>query len=118
MKPSRWKIAFFVLTGVFLLVTAFLLYGIIDQAVTISYMSQGYNQTKKDLEILAGVYPHDRYTKKDIVVVLRRSNPDGFIVESECAVQLDGIRFEFDKNGALSEINTRAQYTEGKVCDI
>jgi hypothetical protein len=73
---------------------------------------------RKDLEILAGVFPRDRYDKKDIVAVLRANNPHGFIVETKCAVQLDGIRFEFDQVGKLSNINTRAEYTEDKSCDI
>jgi hypothetical protein len=118
VQHSRWRIAFFVATASLLIVTAFLLYGFIDQAVTISYMSQGYDQTKKDLEILAGAFPRDRYNKKDIVAVLRANNPGGFIVETQCAVQLDGIRFEFDQVGKLASINTRAHYTEDKACDI
>ena len=118
MQSSKWRLAFFISTGISLPVIAFLLYGIIDQGVTITYMSEGYEQTKKDLEVLASAFPLDRYNKKDIVTVLRRKNPDAFIVETVCTVQLAGIRFDFDKSGALSAINSRAQYASEKECDI
>jgi hypothetical protein len=117
VQSSRWRLAFFVTAGVSLPLIAFLVYGIIDQAVTITYMSQGYEDTIKDLEVLASAFPRDRYNKKDIVVVLRRENPDAFIVESACSVQLNGVRFDFNKNGSLSAINSRAQYTEERECD-
>jgi hypothetical protein len=118
VQSSKWRLAFFISTGISLPVIAFLLYGIIDQGVTITYMSEGYDQTKKDLEVLSSVFPLDRYNKKDIVTILRRKNPDAFIVETACAVKLAGISFEFNKNGVLSAINTRAQYTSEKECDI
>lgn len=117
MKASRWRTAFFVAIGLNVIVGALLGYAIIDQAVTISYMSQGYDQTKKDLIVLAAAFPLDRYNKKDIVAILRRKNPDAFIVETRCSVQLDGIRFDFKSSGVLSSIETRAQYSGESECD-
>ena len=69
---NKWKWAFFVSTATLLTICAFLLYVVIDQSVTITYMSQGYDDTEKDLERLAATFPKDTYTKKDVVYVLRQ----------------------------------------------
>lgn len=117
MQSSRWRLVFFIVTGISLPLIAFLGYGVIDQGITIKHMSQGYEDTKQDLEVLSSVFPRDRYNKKDIVVVLRQEYPDAFIVETECSVQLNGIRFDFNKNGSLSVINSQAQFTEKRKCE-
>lgn len=113
---NKWKWAFFVSTATLLTICAFLLYVVIDQSVTITYMSQGYDDTEKDLERLAATFPKDTYTKKDVVYVLRQENPDAFIVEGECTVQLRGLRFEFSLEGKLININTKAEYSNEYEC--
>ena len=114
----RWRIAFFATLFVALVATGCLLYSVIDQAITLTYMSDGYERTKADLRNLANAYPRDQYNKKDIVAVLRRNDANAFIVETACAVQLNGLRFEFDKNGKLININTRAEQAPEYECGI
>lgn len=113
---NKWRIAFFVTLAVALPAIGLLVYSVIDQAVTITYMSDGYERTEKDLKMLAQVFPRDRYKKKDIVVVLRRIDPLGFIVETKCAVQLNGLRFEFNAIGELVGINTKAESSPEYEC--
>jgi len=98
---NKWKWAFFISTALLISAVAFLLYAVMDQGVTITYMSQGYGDTEKDLERLAKVFPKDVYSKKDIVYLLRREYPEAFIVEGKCTVQLRGLRLSLAKQGNL-----------------
>lgn len=112
----QWRIAFFSLLAGALLGIGVLLYGIVDQGITITYMSEGYAQTKQDLSVLAAAFPRDGYNKKDIVTILREQNPDAFIVETECTVELNGLRFEFDDQGSLVGINTGEKFSPDAAC--
>lgn len=115
-KSTKWKWAFFFSTTVLFIVIAFLVYGIFDQGVTISYMSLDHASTKKDLKRLSDIFPKN-YNKKDILFLLRKKNPDAFIVENKCTVQLDGLKFEFDGKGNLTDIKTGAENIPDSGCD-
>jgi uncharacterized protein YpmS len=115
-NSTKWKWAFFISIAVFVTVIVFMGYGLLDQGITITYMSDGYERTENDLNRLAEIFPKN-YNKKDILYLLRKNNPDAFIVEDECAVQINGLRFEFDQNGKLKNINTRAEYSSEYECE-
>jgi hypothetical protein len=115
-SSHKWRTAFFVTVIIAVLLVAFLGYSVIDQAVTITYMSDGYSRTEKDLKTLGDAFPRDRYSKKDIVVLLRKIDPQGFIVETNCTVQLNGLRFEFDGKGRLVGVNTKAESSADYEC--
>ena len=85
---NKWRIAFFTTLVLSLLGIGVLIYRIIDQAVTLTYVTDGYRRTEKDLQVLAETFPRDIYRKKDIVVVLRKIDPKAFIVETKCAVRV------------------------------
>jgi hypothetical protein len=115
--PSpKWRTAFFATALVAVLAVAFLGYSVVDQAVTLDYMSDGYSRTEKDLKTLGDAFPRDRYSKKDIVAVLRKIDPQGFIVETNCTVQLNGLRFQFDSKGRLVGVNTKAESSADYEC--
>jgi hypothetical protein len=111
-----WRVAFFAALAIGVVIIALLAYGILDQAVTITHMSDGYSRTEKDLKTLGSVFPRDRYNKKDILVLLRKLDPKGFIVETRCTVQVDGLRFEFDGKGRLVNVNTQAETSPDYEC--
>jgi len=79
-------------------------------------MTQGYSDTKQDFQRLAEIYQKDKYTKKDIVYILRKHSPDAFIVETACYVQVRGLRFEFATDGKLTNIETRATFVPAPEC--
>jgi hypothetical protein len=112
----KWRIVIFVALAVALAAIPVLLHGMLDQAVTITHMSDGYFRTEKDFKTLAQAFPRDRYRKKDIVVILRRIDPQGFIVETRCSVQLNGLRFEFNARDELVGINTKAESAPDYEC--
>jgi cobalamin biosynthesis protein CobD/CbiB len=49
-SSHKWRTAFFVTVIIAVLLVAFLGYSVIDQAVTVTYMSDGYSRTEKDLD--------------------------------------------------------------------
>ena len=106
---KKWQIAFFTTLVLSVVGIGVLVFLLIDQAVTLAYVTDDYGRTAKDLQVLAETFPRDTYRKKDIVVVLRKIDPKAFIVETKCAVQLNGLRFEFNAIGQLVDINTKAE---------
>jgi len=111
-----WQIAFFAALVIGVAIIALLVYSVMDQAVTITHMSDGYSRTENDLKTLGDAFPRDRYSKKDVLVVLRKLDPKGFIVETKCTVQLNGLRFEFDNKGRLVNVNTKAESSPDYEC--
>lgn len=65
-KPNKWKIAFWVCLTVLLLETAFGVFSIVDQAVTLSYQKDAYTATENDLDHLMGIFNTSDLTKKQI----------------------------------------------------
>jgi chemotaxis methyl-accepting protein methylase len=63
---NRWKIAFWVCLTVLLLVTAISVYSLIDQAVTLTYQKEGYNDTENDLDNLISVINQTDLSKTQI----------------------------------------------------
>lgn len=63
---NKWKIAFWVCLIVLILVTAFGVYLIIYQAVTLTYQKQGYTDTEKDLDNLIEIINKTDLTKSQI----------------------------------------------------
>lgn len=116
VSVQTWRVAFFATLVVGVGSIAFLAYMVLDQGVTVTHMSEGYSRTEKDLKTLGDAFPRDRYNKKDILVVLRKLDPDGFIVETKCAVQLNGLRFEFDNRGRLVKVNTKGEFSPEHEC--
>ena len=52
---NKWRTAFWTLLTVFVLTTLFLLYSILDQGVTLTYMREGYKDTENDLQQISQV---------------------------------------------------------------
>jgi hypothetical protein len=115
-STKAWRLAFFASVAIGVGIIGFLAYSVLDQGGAITHMSDGYSRTEKDLKILGSAFPRDRYDKKDILVILRKLDPKGFIVETKCTVQLNGLRFEFDTAGRLINVNTNAESSPDYAC--
>ena len=92
-----------------LLRLVFLLYQIVDQAVTISYMGVGYGDALNDLEILMQLTPHISrpLSQSDLVCLLRKNSPDAFVTSNKERVGISFLRFIFDEDGNLIEVTRR-----------
>lgn len=103
---NNWKWAFWILLITTFAVSVFLLYQIVDQAVTISYMGVGYGDALNDLEILMQLTPHisQPLSQSDLVWLLRKNSPDAFITSNNERVGISSLRFIFDEDGNFIEI--------------
>ncbi len=63
---NKWKIAFWICLIVLLLVTAFSVYSIVDQAVTLTYQKEGYKDTEGDLDNIIEIINKTDLTKTQI----------------------------------------------------
>jgi hypothetical protein len=74
---NKWKIAFWCCLTLLVMVTVFSAYSIIDQAYTLTYHKESYEDTEKDLEKLMEVINKTDLTKKQIETELKKqSNPE------------------------------------------
>jgi hypothetical protein len=112
----NWRTAFFVSTSVLTAAAAYLGYAWYDRAISYSYLAFGHADTVRDLKRLAKSFPRDRYNRSDILTVLRQNNPSALIIERPCSIQIDGLLFEFDSNGALTTIDPQAEYSPAHAC--
>ena len=68
---NKWKMAFWICL-LFLLVTAGIgFYSVVDQAVTLTYMKEGYSDTESDLETIIQIVGQTDQTKQEIENVLK-----------------------------------------------
>jgi hypothetical protein len=68
---NKWKIAFW-LCLLLLVVTASIgFYSVVDQAVTLTYMKEGYSDTEADLETIIQIIEQTDQSKQGVEVVLK-----------------------------------------------
>lgn len=103
-KSNRWKFAFWIVVPLLTLCLVFAAYTIIDNGITNTYMKVGFEDTVKAYSALARVFPKN-YSKKDIVFLLRKSQPDMLISEEKTKVRCDAGIFYFDQAGNLEKIS-------------
>ena len=63
---NKWKIGFWICFTTLLLTIGLGLYAILDQGVTLTYMKEGYGDTKSDLEQLIKIFNDTDLTKDQI----------------------------------------------------
>jgi hypothetical protein len=66
MIKNKWKVAFWICFILLLSISVFGIYSIIDQAVTITYMKEGYTNTKNDLNTLIQIINSNDLSKRKI----------------------------------------------------
>ena len=105
-KRNPYKIAFFVQLILFFIVSATLLYSVVDQGVSLTYMGQGYKDTEDDLKVLMALLPpaSKNLNRKDLVSLLRKNHPEALIVEEASKVGIGFLEFEFGPQGHLSRV--------------
>ena len=99
---NKWKLLFWVCFAFLILSNVVLIYEIIDQAVTISYMRQGYEDQIKAKELLGNLVVKGgrEYSQKDFLHLLRQAYPEAFIVEEGNVITIGQNEFTFS-NGIL-----------------
>ena len=95
---KKWKVAFFVVLLLGLASNGFLLYGLIDSAVSYSYLHDSYEAEARRFNALGDlvVAGANDYTQADVLHLLRQANNDAFIVEEDNVLHYEGVRFIFE----------------------
>lgn len=95
---KKWKIAFWICLTVLLLVTAFSVYSIIDQAVTLTYQKEGYTDTENDLDNLIEIINKTDLTKAQIQKELKDHKLYEYMDFKKDTISLDRVLLIFDNN--------------------
>jgi hypothetical protein len=95
---NKWKIAFWVCLTVLLIVTAFGVYSIVDQAVTLTYQKEGYTETENDLDNLIEIINKTDLTKIQIEKELKDQRLYESLDFRKDTISLDRISLIFDNN--------------------
>lgn len=95
---NKWKIAFWVCLTVLLIVTAFGVYSIVDQAVTLTYQKEGYTDTENDLDNLIEIINKTDLTKTQIEKELKDHRLYEYMDFKKDTISLDRISLIFDNN--------------------
>jgi hypothetical protein len=93
---NKWKIAFWVCLTALLLVTAFGVYSIIDQAVTLTYQKEGYTDTENDLDQLIEIINKTDLTKKQIETELKDHRLFEYMDFKSDTISLDRVLLIFE----------------------
>ncbi len=103
---NRWKIAFFVSLTLLVLVTAFSIYAIIDQSVTITYMNESYDDTDNDLNNLSKIINQTNFTKREIKNLLKQHKLFEYMNFAKDTISLDRVNLIF-KDDKLFKITNQ-----------
>ncbi|MEJ2621630.1 MAG: hypothetical protein P8163_15625 [Candidatus Thiodiazotropha sp.] len=99
---NRWKLSFWVCFALLILSNVTFIYTIFDQAVTISYMKQGYKDQTKAKQLLSNLVVKGgrAYSQKGFLHLLSQTYPEAFIVEEGNVITIGQNLFRFS-NGIL-----------------
>ena len=102
---KKWKWSFFITLIILIITNILWLYAAIDAGVTYTYQQVSLDERSNSVEILGKliVKGGQKYTKKDILHILRQENKESFIVEEKNSISIDGVDFIFKEN-KLSEV--------------
>lgn len=95
---NKWKIAFWVCLTVLFLVTAFSVYSIIDQSVTLTYLKEGYTDTENDLDNLMEIINKTDLTKTQIQNELKDHRLYEYMDFKKDTISLDRVLLIFNNN--------------------
>ena len=98
---NKWRTAFWTLLTVFVLTTLFLLYSILDQGVTLTYMREGYKDTESDLQQISQII-RGKLTFEDFKEITDRY-PD---LGDSTSIELNRIKINFGTDKKVSSVTT------------
>jgi len=95
---NKWKIAFWICLTALILASGLGFYSVIDQAVTITYMRDGYSDTESDLESLIDIINKTDLDKYKIKEILKEHDFYEYMDFSKDSVSLKRSMLYFKEN--------------------
>ena len=95
---NKWKIAFLVSVPILLASNVFLIFTVIDTAVSYTYLQDSFKHHSQSESALGKliVEGSKNYSQKDILHLLRQAEPEEFIVEEDNKIFYSGNTFVFE----------------------
>jgi hypothetical protein len=100
---NKWKIGFWLALSLLLAVMAIGVYSVLDQAVTLTYLRDEYNDTESDLNTLISLINDTDLTKTKIKEKLKRHNLFEFMDFNKDKIHIERLTLIFD-NDKLKKI--------------
>ncbi len=95
---NKWKIAFLVCLLLLALTVIFGLYSTMDQAVSLSYMKEGYSDTVADLETLIEIIEQTDQTKAGIIEILKNHRLHSFMDFKKDTIAIERLIIIFEND--------------------
>ena len=99
---NKWKIAFWICLLLLVVTAAIGFYSVVDQAVTLTYMKEGYTDTEADLETVIQIIGQTDQSKQEIKVVLKGHRLYEYMKFETDTVGLERILLIFDNDSLKS----------------
>ena len=100
---NKWKISFWVCFATLIFVSVSMLYLIIDQGVSLTYIKEGYSDTEEDLSSLTKIINETDLSKEQIRASLTGRKDFELLDFKSDSVSLNRITLSF-KNNKLDKI--------------
>lgn len=102
---NKWKVAFFLTLPLLLLSLLCVLYVVLDNGTSNTYLRVSYDDQVEVNKVLAKmvVKAHSDHSQQDLLSILRSEYPDAFIVKEGNTLIIGSLVFEFN-NDRLEQI--------------
>ena len=102
----RWRAGFFALLALCVMIVVLATYALLDQGISYSYLRDDLDYIESDFAILRRLAPALRQgdSRADVLVLLRRQNPQALISSTDSTVTVGGLVFRFGPDGRLSVV--------------
>lgn len=97
MKNNRWKIAFWICFILLTFISVASTYSIVDQAITLTYLRDGYNDTENDLNTLKNIIIKADLSKTEVESVLKNNEFYGLMDFKKDTISLERISIVFEQ---------------------
>jgi hypothetical protein len=97
---NKWKVAFFLTLPLLLLSLLCVLYVLLDNGTSYTYLRVSYDDQVEVNKVLAKmvVKAHSDHSQQDLLSILRSEYPDAFIVKEGNTLIMGSLVFEFNND--------------------
>lgn len=99
---NKWKIAFWICLLLLVVTAVSGVYLIIDQAVTLTYMKEGYADTESDLETIIQIVGQTDQTKQEIHNVLKEHRLYEYMDFNRDTIVIERVALIFENDSLKS----------------
>jgi biopolymer transport protein ExbB/TolQ len=99
---NKWKIAFWICLILLIVTSSIGFYSVVDQAVTLTYMKEGYSDTEADLETIIQLIEQADQSKQAIHKVLKEHRLYEYMDFERDTIELERVSLIFENDSLKS----------------